>query len=377
MGVGGGGVSGVGGVIYEGGTFPRKKDNQRLRIPSNPSVASKSGSMVKNSSGSIDHHYVTHTAPPSGGSMSASSSDRAPISLMSSSIHNSYGANMAGGNGTGSGVGVGGGGGSGRGSPMPQVHVEILSHGGGGSGKRNSNVPADFLCPGDLRRVTIDKRDKSLGITIQCNNNGGGIFVSTVADKSTAMRAGLQVGDQLLEVCGINMRAATQEIAANVLRQCGDSFTMLVQYNPESMYIIFCRSKISDLIPIHLSEFPSMEYEGVHNLEPESPVNHSGSPTPRNSPRPPARNSLFPLPLQPQVPSARSGSRAPLSHQSIKDQSFTDSLENQSDISSSQDMPSSAATTTTTTASATSTVYDEEPKPALPPPPASVPAEST
>lgn len=238
MGVGGG-VSGVGGAIYEGGTFPRKKDNQRLRIPSNPSVASKSSSMVKNSSGSIDHHYVTSTGPVSGGSMSASSSDRAPMSLMSSSIHNSYGANIAGGNGTGSSIGVGGGGGggSGRGSPMPQVHVEVLSHGGGGSGKRNSNVPADFLCPGDLRRVTIDKRDKSLGITIQCNNNGGGIFVSTVADKSTAMRAGLQVGDQLLEVCGINMRAATQEIAANVLRQCGDSFTMLVQYNPESKFI--------------------------------------------------------------------------------------------------------------------------------------------
>lgn len=129
---------------------------------------------------------------------------------------------------------------------------------------------------------------------------------------------------------------------------------------------------------ISLAEFPSMEYEGAHNLEPESPINHSGSPTPRNSPRPPARNSLFPLPLQPlQPPSTRSGSRAPLSHQSIKDQSFADSLENQSDISSSQDMPSSAATTTTTTASATSTVYDEEPKPALPPPPASVPSEST
>lgn len=26
---------------YEGGTFPRKKENQRIRIPSNPSVTSK------------------------------------------------------------------------------------------------------------------------------------------------------------------------------------------------------------------------------------------------------------------------------------------------------------------------------------------------
>ncbi|TDG47255.1 hypothetical protein AWZ03_006248 [Drosophila navojoa] len=333
------GVVGSGnGVIYEGGTFPRKKDNQRLRIPSNPSVASNrqnSSSLVKNSSGSIDHHYAT------------SGSTGVPVSLMNSSLHTNYAGNVSSVNG---GVaGGGGGGGSGRGSPMPQVHVEVLSHGGpSGSGKRNSNVASDFLCPGDLRRVTIDKRDKSLGITIQCNNNGGGIFVSTVADKSTAMRAGLQVGDQLLEVCGINMRAATNEIAANVLRQCGDSFTMLVQYNPE--------------------KFHTTEYEGIHNLEPESPLNHSGSPTPRNSPRPPARSVQTTLPMQPLslLPSAVSVTRAPLSHQSIKDQSFTDSLENQSDISSSQDMPSSAATTTTTTASATSTVYDEDTKLSLP-----------
>lgn len=216
------------GVIYEGGTFPRKKDHQRFRIPSNPSVASKN-SGVKNSSGSIDHHY---------------SSGNAGTSLMSTSM-SPYSA--------GGGGGIGGvithhhhtaltnvaanGGNSGRGSPMPQVHVEVLSHGGS---KRNSNVPSDFLCPGDLRRVTIEKSDKSLGITIQCNNNGGGIFVSTVADKSIATRAGLQVGDQLLEVCGLNMRSATNDIAANVLRQCGNSITMLVQYNPESEYLPYC-----------------------------------------------------------------------------------------------------------------------------------------
>ncbi|XP_030555089.1 disks large homolog 5 [Drosophila novamexicana] len=343
------GVAGPGnGIIYEGGTFPRKKDNQRLRIPSNPSVASNrqnSSSLVKNSSGSIDHHY---------GASSNSGHTALPVSVMSSALHTNYSANVNSINGGG------GGGGSGRGSPMPQVHVEVLSHGGpSGSGKRSVNVATDFLCPGDLRRVTIDKRDKSLGITIQCNNNGGGIFVSTVADKSTAMRAGLQVGDQLLEVCGINMRAATNEIAANVLRQCGDSFTMLVQYNPE--------------------KFHSTDYEGIHNLEPESPLNHSGSPTPRNSPRPPARSVQTTLPMQQPLtllPSTVSVTRAPLSHQSIKDQSFTDSLENQSDISSSQDIPSSAATTTTTTASATSTVYDDDTKLTLPAAPPSLAAEA-
>lgn len=127
-----------------------------------------------------------------------------------------------------------------------------------------------------------------------------------------------------------------------------------------------------------LSEFHSTDYEGIHNLEPESPLNHSGSPTPRNSPRPPARSVQTTLPMQQPLtllPSTVSVTRAPLSHQSIKDQSFTDSLENQSDISSSQDIPSSAATTTTTTASATSTVYDDDTKLTLPAAPPSLAAE--
>ncbi|KAL9925375.1 MAGUK family member discs large 5 isoform 1-T3 [Glossina fuscipes fuscipes] len=325
-------VSASGGsIIYEGGTFPRKKDHQRLRIPSNPSVASKS-SGVKNSSGSIDHHYSSGINTPSGIISSA-------MTPYTGVVHHHTALTNVAANG----------GNSGRGSPMPQVHVEVLSHGGN---KRNSNVPSDFLCPGDLRRVTIEKSDKSLGITIQCNNNGGGIFVSTVADKSIATRAGLQVGDQLLEVCGLNMRSATNDIAANVLRQCGNSITMLVQYNPE--------------------KFHSAEYEGTHNLEPESSVNHSGSPTPRNSPRPPIRPimaSLPPMPISTSTPNSsmahsavmpQSGSL--MSQQSMKDQSFADSLENQSDISSSQDIPSSAATTTTIASTTAALPYEEEPR---------------
>lgn len=115
--------------VYEGGTFPRKKENQRFRIPSNPSVTSK-GSGVKNSTGSIEH-------------------------------------------------------GSERGSPMPPAfQVEVLSH---GANKRNSMPDYCYSqkpSPGYLRRVTIDK-SVELGITITCNT-GGGIFVSTVAENSIA-----------------------------------------------------------------------------------------------------------------------------------------------------------------------------------------------
>jgi len=87
---------------------------------------------------------------------------------------------------------------------------------------------------GELRWISIEKSVEPLGIQISCVDSGG-VFVSTVSEHSVASKVGLQVGDQLLEVCGINMRSATYQLAANVLRQCGNSITMLVQYSPDSM----------------------------------------------------------------------------------------------------------------------------------------------
>ncbi|XP_065163474.1 disks large homolog 5 isoform X1 [Atheta coriaria] len=149
------------------GTFPRKgKENQRFRIPSNPSVNSK------NSTGKISTGSIERTSE--------------------------------------------------RGSPSPIFNVEIL---------KRSNVPeygwSQKQLSGELRKVYIDKSNEPLGIQINCPDSGG-IFVSRVDENSLASRVGLQIGDQLLEVCGINMRNATYDLAANVLRQCGNSITMLV-----------------------------------------------------------------------------------------------------------------------------------------------------
>ena len=163
--------------LLEGGTFPKKRD-PRFRVPSNPSVTSKV------STGSIERS-------------------------------------------------------SERGSPMPIFHVEVLSPGEpGNNSKECCSWPGGQHkpLPGELRRVHIDKSNEPLGIQINCPDSGG-IFVSTVNDNSLASRVGLQIGDQLLEVCGINMRNATYNLAANVLRQCGNSITMLVQYSPDSKYI--------------------------------------------------------------------------------------------------------------------------------------------
>ncbi|KAM7304070.1 disks large homolog 5 [Ixodes scapularis] len=163
-------------AAYDGlATFPKR--NQRIRIPSTPSVTSKSST----------------------GKVSTSSIEKAP-SLTD------------------------------RSSPMPAFTVELLTPNGSRAitelrGRRRPK-------PGDMRRIVIEKSLEPLGIQIKCGA-GGTIFVSSVSENSIAAQAGLQVGDQLLEVCGINMRNATYQLAASVLRQCRDSITMLVQFNPD------------------------------------------------------------------------------------------------------------------------------------------------
>lgn len=125
-----------------------------------------------------------------------------------------------------------------RASPMPTFQIQIVKQG------RNVNINKRNSMPdygiqvgykpniGEKRRVHIDKSEKPLGISIRCRNNRG-VFVSNVGENSIASQVGLQIGDQLLEFCGINMRLATYDLAAKFLRQCGNSITMLVQYNPE------------------------------------------------------------------------------------------------------------------------------------------------
>ncbi|CAI6359819.1 unnamed protein product [Macrosiphum euphorbiae] len=179
------------------GTFPGKSETLRLRIPSIPSVTSKSsGGVVGLSTGSIDRS-------------------------VSSEI---------------------------RDSPMPTLEVlnpgQILMP----ANKRQSLPEYDWASKyiknpqlrgvgsgsltGGLRRVNIKKSVQPLGINI-FSVDSSGVYISYVTEHSVASKVGLKVGDQILEVCGINLRSASYKLAANVLQQCGDSVTMLVQYSPD------------------------------------------------------------------------------------------------------------------------------------------------
>lgn len=82
----------------------------------------------------------------------------------------------------------------------------------------------------DYRLISIERSSALLGIQILQTTKSKGVFVKMVTDGSLARQAGIQVGDQIIDICGINMRTADYENAAKVLKQCGDPIQMLVQY---------------------------------------------------------------------------------------------------------------------------------------------------
>ncbi|KRY37187.1 Disks large -like protein 5, partial [Trichinella spiralis] len=102
------------------------------------------------------------------------------------------------------------------------------------SDEYNNQCGGGRLIKGDVRTLHIEKRSSHEGLGISVASSGNGVFVSSVSENSLAARHGLQVGDQLLEVCGINMRSANIQHASNVLSHLGRSeqITLMVQYNP-------------------------------------------------------------------------------------------------------------------------------------------------
>ena len=83
----------------------------------------------------------------------------------------------------------------------------------------------------DYRLIRIERSSALIGIRILRTTNSRGVFVQMVTEGSLAAQAGIKVGDQIIDICGINMRTADFENAAKVLNQCGDPIQMLVQHN--------------------------------------------------------------------------------------------------------------------------------------------------
>ena len=191
-----------------------------------------------------------------------------------------------------------------RSSPLPSYHVEILS-----PGRRDPlALPYHKPSPGEIRQIHIEKSSEHLGIMIQegavggasSAGSAGGVFVSSVSTNSLASQAGLQVGDQLLEVCGINLRMANYDQAAQVLHRVGNSIDIKVQFNPDKFQVEEASDSGEE------TESSDEEEEHAPALPRRSSPQRSGSPTPRNSPK----VSRAPLQLEDRPPS--SSMRSPL-----------------------------------------------------------------
>ena len=117
-------------------------------------------------------------------------------------------------------------------SPLPPNHFLPI-------GATTFHSPVEKPKPGQVRDIVISKKSgaEPLGIKIFWNETNGSIFISAVSENSIAAQAGLQVGDQLLDVNGVNMRCqATRKIASTVLcqtKKLDDDLKIRVQYNPD------------------------------------------------------------------------------------------------------------------------------------------------
>ncbi|KYN02217.1 Disks large 1 tumor suppressor protein [Cyphomyrmex costatus] len=98
----------------------------------------------------------------------------------------------------------------------------------------------------EVRTVVLNKGSPGLGFNIVGGEDGEGIFISFILAGGPADLSGeLRRGDQILSVNGINLRTATHEEAAAVLKGTSQTVTIVVQYKPED-YNRF-EAKIQDL----------------------------------------------------------------------------------------------------------------------------------
>ncbi|KAK3755612.1 hypothetical protein QZH41_017605, partial [Actinostola sp. cb2023] len=116
------------------------------------------------------------------------------------------------------------------------VSLDDLSHERAVSAVRMASSPVRLLVfredpekiftskenPKSLIKVRINKSiSECLGLSILARRDGNGVFVTYVVDGSAAdMEGTIQQGDRIIEVNNENLRNATQEHAAHILKRC-------------------------------------------------------------------------------------------------------------------------------------------------------------
>ncbi|XP_076022127.1 PDZ domain-containing protein 7a, partial [Genypterus blacodes] len=115
------------------------------------------------------------------------------------------------------------------------------------------NAPDDGEDDGeDTHTVTVDKSPSGcLGFSVRGGSEHGlGIFVSKVEENSSAAQAGLFVGDQLVEVNGVNLKSITMSSAVKVLTG-NNRLRMVVRRTGKIPGIRFSKEKTTWVDLIH------------------------------------------------------------------------------------------------------------------------------
>ncbi|CAF0833766.1 unnamed protein product [Didymodactylos carnosus] len=96
------------------------------------------------------------------------------------------------------------------------------------------------------RRVVLRRGSYGFGFNIVGGDTDEGIFISFIQAGGPADKSGnLQKGDRIMSVNQNDLRGASHEDAANVLKNCGDTADMIVSYRPDD-YVRF-ESRIHEL----------------------------------------------------------------------------------------------------------------------------------
>lgn len=83
----------------------------------------------------------------------------------------------------------------------------------------------------------IMKKSGDLGVRL-VGGNAVGIFIHSVERDSAAYKASLRCADQILEYNDVDLRQATAEQAAYELAKPAEKVSILVQYNPDSEWLL-------------------------------------------------------------------------------------------------------------------------------------------
>ncbi|XP_068443391.1 multiple PDZ domain protein isoform X4 [Clinocottus analis] len=125
-------------------------------------------------------------------------------------------------------------------STLSQPQAEVVTS------QSRSSTPSTLACdpttcpiiPGCETTIDISKGHTGLGLSIVggCDTLLGGIIIHEVYEEGAASKDGrLWAGDQILEVNGIDLRAASHDEAINVLRQTPQRVRLVV-YRDEAQY---------------------------------------------------------------------------------------------------------------------------------------------